>query len=77
MFSNISRLGWALPSENDVLRDALIALGQFAHSDEAAEQEYHETVAAVREGVADMEAGRMRPLREIIYEAKANVGGAG
>ena len=32
------------------------------------QREYDETVAAVREGVGDMEAGRMRPVRELLDE---------
>lgn len=56
--------------EDDVLRDALDALGQFAHSREEAEEEYRQAVAAVKEGVADMEAGRMRPLRAILDKAR-------
>lgn len=57
-------------SEGDVLRDALDTLGQFAHSPEEAEEEYRQAVAAVKEGVADMEADRMRPLRAILDEAR-------
>lgn len=34
------------------------------------QREYDETVAAVKEGVEDMEAGRMRPLRDLIREAE-------
>jgi Arc/MetJ-type ribon-helix-helix transcriptional regulator len=56
-------------SEDEVLRDALEALGYFVHSQMEAEEEYRQTVAAVREGVADMEAGRTRPLRTIFEEA--------
>lgn len=59
-------------SEDDVLRDALDALGQFAHSREDADEEFRLTVAAVKQGVADMEAGRMRPLRAILNEARGN-----
>ena len=59
-------------SEDDVLRDALAALGQFAHSREDADEEFRLTVAAVKQGVADMEAGRMRPLRAILNEARGN-----
>jgi hypothetical protein len=33
------------------------------------QQEYQETLAAVREGMADAEAGRMRSLRELLDEA--------
>ncbi len=32
-------------------------------------REYDETLAVVREGMADAEAGRMRPLRELLDEA--------
>jgi hypothetical protein len=31
-------------------------------------REYEETVAAVREGVRDMESGRMRSVRELLNE---------
>lgn len=57
-------------SEDDVLRDALDALGRFAHSRVEAEEEYRQAVTAVREGVADMEAGRMRALRTVLDEAR-------
>lgn len=53
-------------SEDEVLRDALKALGEFVHAQEDMDEEYRQTVAAVREGVADADAGRMRPLRDII-----------
>jgi Arc/MetJ-type ribon-helix-helix transcriptional regulator len=55
-------------SEDEVLRDALQVLGEFVHSREGIAEEHRQTVAAVREGLADMEAGRMRPLRAIIDE---------
>ena len=58
----------AFESTDDVLREALRVLGDPAHAAELAEAEYHETVAAIRDGIADMEAGRMRPLRAIISE---------
>jgi len=32
------------------------------------QREYKQTVAAVQEGVRDAEAGRMRPLRELLDE---------
>jgi Arc/MetJ-type ribon-helix-helix transcriptional regulator len=57
-------------SEDEVLRDALHALGEFVHSPEEVDEEYHQTVAAVREGVVDAQAGRMRPLREFLDEAR-------
>jgi len=57
-------------NEDDVLRDALDALGRFTHTPAEADEEYRQTVAAVREGLADMDAGRMRPLRELIEEDK-------
>jgi Arc/MetJ-type ribon-helix-helix transcriptional regulator len=59
-------------TEDDVLRDALDALGHFAHSRQEADEEFRQTVEAVREGVADMEAGRMRPLREVLDELRAD-----
>jgi len=59
-------------SEDDLLRDALDALQQFAHSRQQVEGEYREAVAAVRVGVSDMKAGRMRPLRDLISEAGGN-----
>lgn len=37
-------------------------------------REYDETVAAVREGVADMDAGRMRPVRELLDELNRGPG---
>lgn len=57
-------------SEDDVLRDALEALGQFAHSTDDIDEEFRQTVTAVTEGVTDMEAGRMRTLRAILDEAR-------
>lgn len=57
-------------SEDEVLREALHAFGEFVHSPEEASEEFRQTVAAVREGMADAEAGRVRPLREIIDEAR-------
>ena len=33
-------------------------------------REREETIAAVQEGLADAEAGRMRPLRELLDEAR-------
>jgi len=53
-------------SEDEVLRDALRALGQFVQSHEELDEEYRDTVAAVLEGVADAEAGRTTPLRLLI-----------
>ena len=53
-------------SEDDVLRVALTVLGQYAEPED--EDEYRETLAAVREGHADAEAGRVTPLRTLIEE---------
>ncbi len=53
-------------SEDDVLRVALTVLGQYAEPED--EAEYRETLAAVREGRADAEAGRVTPLRTLIEE---------
>lgn len=58
-------------TEDDVLRDALHALGQFASSQEEAEEEYRQTVAAVREGLGDFEAGRFESLRSLLDAANA------
>ncbi len=57
-------------SEDEVRRNALQALGEFVHSREDFDEEYWQTVAAVREGAADAETGRMRPLRELLDEAR-------
>jgi Arc/MetJ-type ribon-helix-helix transcriptional regulator len=62
-------------SEDEVLRDALQALGEFVHSRENFDEEFRQTVAAVREGAVDAEAGRMRPLRELLEEARRRVNG--
>lgn len=55
-------------SREEVLRDALDALSQFSHDAPDLDREFEETVAAVREGLADFEAGRMRPLQDLIDE---------
>jgi len=57
-------------SREEVLRDALDALSQFSHDATDLDREYEETVAAVREGLADVEAGRMRPLQDLIDEKR-------
>ena len=56
--------------EDDVLRHALAVLGQFAYSPAEVGEEYQQTVTAVREGISDVEAGRVQPLREVIREAR-------
>jgi Arc/MetJ-type ribon-helix-helix transcriptional regulator len=58
-------------NEDDVLRHALGVLGQFAYSSEEVSNEYQQTVSAVREGAEDVEAGRVRSLREFIREARS------
>jgi predicted transcriptional regulator len=51
------------PTEDDLLRDAISALrGQ------------REDVAAVRAGIADMEAGRVRPFQEVAAEIRSRRG---
>jgi|GEM_PF-647605 len=57
-------------SEDDVLRVALNVLGQCVDFDDEDSEEFRQTVAAVQEGIADMEAGRMRPIEELIEEAR-------
>lgn len=65
-------------SADDVLRDALLVLGEAIHSSEAMQEEYRQTVIAVQEGVRDAEAGRVRPLRDLIDDArKEPPGGTG
>jgi Arc/MetJ-type ribon-helix-helix transcriptional regulator len=58
----------AYASEDEVLRDALQVLGEFVHSPEEIDEEFRQTVEAVREGVADAEAGRMRLLSDLTDE---------
>ena len=36
----------------------------------AQQRDYDETIEAVKEGVADMEAGRVRPLRDVAEEIR-------
>ncbi len=50
-------------SEDDVLRDALSALIR-----------QNEDLAAIREGIADMEAGRFRPVSEVDAEIRRKLG---
>lgn len=59
-------------TEDEVLRDALGALRHFAPAREAAEAEFRDAVEAVKEGIADMEAGRMRPLQDVLQDARRN-----
>jgi Arc/MetJ-type ribon-helix-helix transcriptional regulator len=56
-------------SEDELLRAALTTLGEFSMAPEALDDEYRQTVAALREGIADAEAGRMRPLRSLLEES--------
>jgi Arc/MetJ-type ribon-helix-helix transcriptional regulator len=57
-------------SEDDVLRDALSALSHFSQTREEADEERRQAIAAVREGTADVEAGRVTPLRSLIDQAR-------
>lgn len=50
-------------TEDDVLRDALHALIQ-----------RNEELAAIQAGVADMNAGRFRPIREVDAEIRSRLG---
>lgn len=52
-------------SEHDLLREALGMLRKFTYAPAEANREYKEAIAAVHEGVTDMENGRMTPLRKI------------
>ena len=51
------------PSEEDLLREALQAL-----------VDRNEGIAAIAEGIADMEAGRVRPFTEVVNEIRAKHG---
>jgi Arc/MetJ-type ribon-helix-helix transcriptional regulator len=55
-------------SEDEVLRDALQILGEFVHSKAEVDEEYRQTVDAVSEGIADVNAGRLHPLRMIFND---------
>ncbi|MES1213521.1 MAG: hypothetical protein ABUL64_02960 [Singulisphaera sp.] len=66
----------AYSDRNEVLRDALRALGEFTHSPEDAVTEFRDTVAAVREGLADVHAGRLTSLRDLIKDAQRRSGEA-
>lgn len=62
----LSRGGYT--SENEVLEEALRTLAE--------KQEREETIAAIREGVADAEAGRVSTVDEVfdrIYEKHPNL----
>ncbi|MBI1899864.1 MAG: type II toxin-antitoxin system ParD family antitoxin [Planctomycetia bacterium] len=50
-------------SEEDVLRRALVAL-----------RERREDLAAIQEGIDDLEAGRVRPIEEVVDEIRARHG---
>lgn len=50
-------------SEDEVLLEAMLAL-----------QDRDETIAAVREGLADMEAGRVRTLQDVDAEMRKKHG---
>ncbi|HTU25254.1 MAG TPA: hypothetical protein VMF30_07650 [Pirellulales bacterium] len=57
-------------SEDELLRAALSVFGAFVHDAGGADEEFRQTVEAVREGWADAEAGRMRPARDLIDELR-------
>jgi predicted transcriptional regulator len=50
-------------SEDDLLRDALTSLIR-----------QHDDLASIRAGVADMDAGRFRPVREVDAEIRSRLG---
>ena len=53
------------PSEDDVLREALHALTQRLNDSEA-----------IRSGIGDLEAGRLRPLQDVANEIRTRHGSA-
>jgi Arc/MetJ-type ribon-helix-helix transcriptional regulator len=55
--------GGGYASEEDVLRQALVAL-----------RERREDLAAIQESIDDMEAGRVRPFEEVVDEIRARHG---
>ena len=60
------RLGMAIgnyATEDDILREALDGLIQ-----------RNEDLAAIQAGVADMNAGRIRPIREVDAEIRSTLG---
>lgn len=57
-------------SEDNLLRVALTVLSDCTDQEGEGDQEYWDTVAAVRKGLEDEAAGRMRPLEEVIAEMK-------
>ena len=50
-------------TEDDMIRDALLAFIQ-----------RNEDLAAIQAGVADMDAGRFRPIREVDAEIRSSLG---
>ncbi len=58
-------------SEADVLRNALVAL---RHRDEEIRRLEQDSLAAIKEGITDMEAGRVRPFDEVNEEIRRKYG---
>ncbi|MDX1964870.1 MAG: hypothetical protein SFX18_17100 [Pirellulales bacterium] len=58
------------PNEDDLLRQALSAWEEFSLCTTQSTQEDEDTIQAIHEGIADMEASRMRPLDDLLAEAR-------
>ncbi len=71
---------YELSGEIKTLMDERLATGKYASKDEVLLQalhrlrEYDETVADVKEGMADESAGRLRPLQQADAEIRRNLG---
>ena len=69
-------MSYAFPPELDRLVRQKLATGEYGSEDEVlldamrALQDRDQTIMAIREGIADMEAGRTRPLEEVDAEIR-------
>lgn len=61
-------------TEDDVLRDALNLLRQVTSTPAETRDEYQQTVAAVQQGLADFQAGRVQSLRDLIGKTNSGAG---
>lgn len=69
-------MSYSFPPELDRLVRQRLATGEYGSEDEVlldamrALQDRDQTIMAIREGIADMEAGRTRPLGEVDAEIR-------